>query len=348
MNDDLTDIALTALEQAEANEANSDEADTSKDESDEEDTSEESDDQESEDEQEESQEESDGEEEEDEDDSESESEPEEDEKKEEKKELTDEEFEELAKKRGYAKRDAEEERRQAAQNNAQAIQSMPKPKELDADTWNAMPPINKFIYNNLPYVEAKGKDGTILKVKTPDQLPEDFEFASAKAQTKFNNDMQAQENKANDMERAIVSRARQQRAAEQSRAEAQDTIAQIESLQKSGDLPKPKAQPNTQEFNSDPAVQLIDKVLSYQKARAAQGQRLSVKDAMILYKAEHPEQFRTGEAKGDAERKKLSKKISGSRKSTDAKADSLGYQKRYYKFGMSTQDVLDRALEDLD
>ena len=225
---------------------------------------------------------------------------------------------------------------------------MPKPRELDADTWNAMPPINKFIYNNLPYIEAKGKDGTVLKVKTPDQLQEDFEFASAKAQTKFNNDMQAQENKANDMERAIVSRARQQREAEQSRAEAQDTIAQIESLQKSGDLPKPKAQPNTQEFNNDPAVQLIDKILSYQKARAAQGQRLSVKDAMVLYKAEHPEAFRTGEAKGDVERKKLSKKISGSRKSTDAKADSLGYQKRYYKFGMSTQDVLDRALEDLD
>lgn len=347
MNDDLTDIALTALEQAEANDAKSDEADTSKDESDEEDTSEESDDQESEDEQEESQEESEGEEEDD-DDPESESETVEDDKKEAKKELTDEEFDELAKKRGYTKRDTEEERRQAQQNNAQAIQSMPKPRELDADTWNAMPPINKFIYNNLPYIEAKGKDGTVLKVKTPDQLPEDFEFASAKAQTKFNNDMQAQENKANEMERAIVSRARQQRAVEQSRAEAQNNIAQIEKLQESGDLPKPKAEPNTQEFINDPAVQLIDKVLAYQKARAAQGQKLSVKDAMVLYKAEHPEAFRTGEAKGDAERKKLSKKISGSKKSSDAKADSLGYQKRYYKFGMSTQDVLDRALEDLD
>lgn len=346
MNDDLTDIALTALEQAEANDAQSDEADTSKDESDEEETSEEADD-ESETEQEESQDDSEEEDEGEESEDDSEEEPKE-EKKEEKKELTDEEFEELAKKRGYAKRDPEEERRQAAQNNAQAIQSMPKPRELDADIWNAMPPINKFIYNNLPYIEAKGKDGTILKVKTPDQLPEDFEFASAKAQTKFNNDMQAQENMANDMERAIVSRAKQQRAAEQSRAEAKDTIAQIESLQNSGDLPKPKAQPNTQEFNNDPAVQLIDKILSYQKARAEQGQRLSVKDAMVLYKAEHPEAFRTGEAKGDVERKKLSKKISGSRKSTDAKADSLGYQKRYYKFGMSTQDVLDRALEDLD
>lgn len=348
MNDDLTDIALTALEQAEANDANSDETDTSKDESDEEDTSEESDDQESEDEQEESQEESDGEEEEDEGDSESESEPKEDEKKEEKKELTDEEFEELAKKRGYAKRDLDSERRQEAQNNARAIESMPKPKELDADTWAAMPAINKVIYNNLPYITAQGKDGQTIKVKTPQQLPKDFEFANDTARTDFMAAIQAQENKANAIEYSIKSRAQAQRQQERSQAEARDMVAQIDALQKSGDLPKPKAEPNTPEFNNDPAVKLIDKVLSYRQSRASQGVNLSVKDALTLYKAEHPTDFRTGEAKGDAERKKLSKKISGSKKSTDAKADSLGYQKRYYKFGMSTQEVLDRALEDLD
>jgi hypothetical protein len=346
MNDDLTDIALTALEQAEANDANSDEADTSKDESDEEETSEEADD-ESETEQEESQDDSEEEDEGEESEDESEEESKE-EKKEEKKELSDEEFEELAKKRGYAKRDLDAERRQEAQNNARTIESMPKPKELDADTWAAMPAINKVIYNNLPYITAQGKDGQTIKVKTPQQLPKDFEFANDTARADFMAAIQAQESKANAIEYSIKSRAQAQRQQERSQAEARDMVAQVDALQKSGDLPKPKAEPNSPEFNNDPAVKLIDKVLSYRQSRAAQGVNLSVKDALTLYKAEHPADFRTGEAKGDAERKKISKKINGGKKSSDAKADNVGYQKRYYKFGMSTQDVLDRALEDLD
>ena len=69
-------------------------------------------------------------------------------------------------------------------------------------------------------------------------------------------------------------------------------------------------------------------------------------------RAEHPDVFKKPEtkAKGDDERKAIAKKVSGNNKSTNKSAaeESAGNKRKYYRPGMSTQDVLDRALQDLD
>ena len=46
----------------------------------------------------------------------------------------------------------------------------------------------------------------------------------------------------------------------------------------------------------------------------------------------------------------MAKKIAGNNKSTDKMAadETDGSKRKYYKPGMSTQDVLDRVLQDLD
>ena len=358
---DLTEIALDALERAESADNQSDASDTTNDGEDEKDTSnagdgDDNDSEDGDDSETENTDDNDGGDSDDKSDDDGSDDNDESESDDKKKsdEMTDEEFEELAKKRGYSKKSDDDEKKQAeddARRRADAINSIPKPKELDADTWSAMPPMNKVIYSRLPYITAHGKDGDV-KIKTPEQLPDDFEFANDKARAKYTNDIQAQENMAQQMANYIQGQTRQQQASVQQREQARAIIAEVNELQKTGDLPTPKAQPNTPEFDTDPAVKIINNVLNYQAQRAQQGVRLSVRDAYLLCRAEHPDVFKKPEtkAKGDDERKAIAKKVSGNNKSTNKSAaeESAGNKRKYYRPGMSTQDVLDRALQDLD
>ena len=275
-----------------------------------------------------------------------------DEEKEDKKqELSDEEFEKLAKERGYSKKEEEEQKKADDEAKKRAFDDATKrPKEVDRDTWESMPAINKVIYNNLPYIQAVGKDGNIIRVKTAQQLPDDFEFANKKAEMQFQNDLQSQEMKAQRMHDAINERISQNEQQRRSANEARAILGEIEALQKSGDLPTPKAKAGTKEFDDDEAVVLINKVLGYRQERMKSGSNLSVEDALMIYKAKHPEEFKSkSEAKGDAERKSIDKKISGSNKSADT---SISAKKsagpKYYRYGMSMEDVLDRALDEMD
>lgn len=264
-----------------------------------------------------------------------------------KKELSDEEFEELAKKRGYAKAPSEDEKAKAQAEEATMARLMARPKEVDEEVWDNLPNENKIIYNSLPYLTAEGKNGTI-RVKTPDQLPEDFEFANARAEMKFQNDLQAQEMKATQMANALSNRAQRVQRETAQREEAVRVINEIEGLQKTGALPTPKAKNGTPEFDSDPAVTLINKVLDYRAMRRSQGAMLSVRDSLLLFKAEHPEEFEKKEARGDIERRNVAKKVAGNNKATSTAVNKSDDKPQYYKAGMSTEDVLDRILDDMD
>lgn len=266
----------------------------------------------------------------------------------EKRELSDEEFEELAKKRGYAKAKTEEETKAETDRQSQMEKLLARPKEIDEEVWNELPEENKVIYNALPYLVAEGKKG-VVQVKTPDQLPDGFEFKDQKAMMKFQNDLQAQENRATQFKQAIEARAEREQRASADRAEAQKVISEIDGLQKSGELPSPKAKYGSKEFDNDPAVTLINKVLNYRAVRAQGGTNLSVRDSLMLYKAEHPEEFVKKEAKGDIERSRIAKRVAGNSKSTSSAVNGDDENRpRYYKTGMSTEDVLDAVLNDMD
>lgn len=281
-------------------------------------------------------------------DEEGESETEEKAGEDEKKELSDEEFEELAKKRGYAKAKTEEENKAEEDRKSQMEELMARPDEIDEKVWSKMPDENKLVYNALPYITAEGKNGTI-QVKTPEQLPADFEFKSQKAMMQFQNDLQAQEMKATNMFNALAARAQREEQATAQRQEAQTVVSEIEKLQKAGDLPTPKAKAGTKEFDDDPAVVTINNVLRYRATRAQEGTLLSVRDSLLLYKAEHPEEFVKKEAKGDIERRNIAKKVAGNSKATSSAVNGDDDNKpHYYRAGMSTEDVLDAVLQDMD
>jgi hypothetical protein len=83
--------------------------------------------------------------------------------------------------------------------------------------------------------------------------------------------------------------------------------------------------------------------------RARQGTNLSVRDSLLIYKAEHPEEFVKKEAKGDIERKNIAKKVAGNSKATSSAVNKDDDNKpHYYKAGMTTEEVLDRVLEEMD
>jgi hypothetical protein len=223
-----------------------------------------------------------------------------------------------------------------------------RPKEISEDVWDGMDEENKVIYNALPYITAVGKNGTV-QVKMPQQLPEGFEFKNDKARMDFANSTQAQENRATQFKNAIHEHAQREQQQKAQLEEARQTIGEIDELMKSGDLPKPKAKSGTKEFDEDPAVLTINKVLNFRSQMAAQGTNLSVKDSLYLYRAYHPAEFKPKEAKGDIERKNISKKIAGNSKATSSAINSDEDNKpHYYKPGMSLEDVRDAVLADLD
>lgn len=272
----------------------------------------------------------------------------EDKKDSDKDELSDEEFEKLARKRGYTKEASDEEKQKEQERSEAKEKLLERPDEIPEKVWNNMPEENRVIYNALPYLNAEGKKGTI-QVKTPDQLPDDFEFKNEKAMMRFQNDLQAQETKATQLSNAIMARSEAEQRAIAEKAEARAVIGEIDKLQDKGLLPKPTAKQGTKAFDDDPAVLLINEVLDYRAQRAREGARLSVKDSLTLYKAEHPEKFAKKEARGDAERRNVAKKIAGNSKATGTAVNNNESSKpHYYKLGMSTEDVLDAVLDDMD
>lgn len=281
-------------------------------------------------------------------------------KKKKSEEMSDEEFEELAKKRGYAKQQPEDEKRQAEEKakaeKEQLERLTRKPREIPEDVWADTPTNNKIVYNQLPIITARGANGQNVNVKLPNQLPPNFQFADEAARQEFVAAIQQQTNTMNQMLGALNARDERAKQEASRKNEAQMVVDEVARLQKAGSLPSPKAKYGDANFDNDPAVKVINNVLSYRIQRAQQGVNLSVEDALKLYKADHPEEFKVAsdkkdgsKAKGDEERKKIAKKISGSKKSTGKSASDKGKgEHKYYHFGLSTQDVLDRALEDLD
>nr|DAQ67183.1 MAG TPA: hypothetical protein [Caudoviricetes sp.] len=257
-----------------------------------------------------------------------------------KKELTDEEFEKLARERGYSKKE------EVKQDSQEETKDFERPSEIDEETWSNMNLLQRAAYTELPYIVAEGVNGNV-KVKVPEQLPEDFQFKNDKARSEYQTEMYDQLTRADKFVKDIVADNAQRMAEEAQIKEARTIVDAVESLQKSGDLPTPKAKAGTKEFDEDPAVVLINKVLEYRADRIKEGSNISVKDAMLIYKALHQNEFRKEEkvdAKGDVERANIARKISGGSKVAKVNGD---YETKYYKRGMTTEQVLDRIMEDL-
>lgn len=167
-----------------------------------------------------------------------------------------------------------------------------------------LPEWSKYIIDNLPTIQVMGHQGEntdkVFNVKRLEDLPDDFEFASKRAELAFNAALSAQEINARD----LLNKYRQEESQRSQRdfeaLEAVDIQNDVTSLQKQGILPKFKYAVNDPRFNDDPAVQESNKIYAfYQKINSdyfnkyqnsGRMYRVSYEDAAFRYYALNPKE----------------------------------------------------------
>lgn len=224
-----------------------------------------------------------------------------------------------------------------------------RPDEIDEKLWNKSTPEEKFIYNSLDYITVKGKDGEELSVKLPTQLPDDFEFASKRAEAQFYSAMSAQSSKAEKLMNKITSDREQTTKAGQEKAELDAIIADVDRLQDDGIVPKIKAKPGTEEFNTDPSVQLVNKILDFRDEynRKHKGENISSYTAGLIYKAKNPKEFETEDdtrrEKQDESRTKTARRVAT--KTTSSQRPE--YNRKAFSNNASLTDIADYYADQL-
>lgn len=224
-----------------------------------------------------------------------------------------------------------------------------RPDEIDEKLWNKSTPEEKFIYNSLDYITVKGKDGEELSIKLPTQLPDDFEFANKKAEAQFYSAMSAQSSKAEKLMNKITSDREQTTKAEQEKAELDAIIADVDRLQDDGIVPKIKAKPGTEEFNTDPSVQLVNKILDFRDEynRKHKGENISSYTAGLIYKAKNPKEFETEDDKRRASQDKSRQKTASRVANKTTSANRPEYNHKTFGKNVSLTDIADYYADQL-
>lgn len=224
-----------------------------------------------------------------------------------------------------------------------------RPDEIDEKLWNKSTPEEKFIYNSLDYITVKGKDGEELSVKLPTQLPDDFEFASKKAEAQFYSAMSAQSSKAEKLMNKITSDREQTTKQEQEKAELDAIIADVDRLQDDGIVPKIKAKPGTEEFNTDPSVQLVNKILDFRDEynRKHKGENISSYTAGLIYKAKNPKEFETEDDKRRASQDKSRQKAASRVATKSTTGERREYNRKAFSRNASIADIADYYADQL-
>ena len=260
------------------------------------------------------------------------------------KPLTDDELIAELEKRGLKveKKDADD------KPDADQPKPIARPEEIDEKVWGQMHPIQQHIYDQLPYLTVEGKDGAKLQVKTPDQLPDDFEFASKRAESQFNADIAAQSVKAEKMYADITQTSQAQQQQQQAAAESQAIVKDVDRLQADGIVPKIEAKPGTPEFDKDPGVLRANEILAYHRELHEKGEKVSAYSAGLMYKALHPELYQAAPKPktADDERKRTSKVIAGKGSGTPSSASKPA--RRTFAPGTSAADIADSYMDLLD
>lgn len=224
-----------------------------------------------------------------------------------------------------------------------------RPDEIDEKLWNKSSVEEKFIYNSLDYITVKGKDGEELSIKLPTQLPDDFEFANKKAEAQFYSAMSAQSSKAEKLMNKITSDREQTTKAEKEKAELDAIIADVDRLQEDGVVPKIKAKPGTEEFNDDPSVQLVNKILDFRDEynREHKGENISSYTAGLIYKAKHPKEFETEDDKRRSSQDKSREKTASRVASKTTSANRPEYNHKTFGKNVSLTDIADYYADQL-
>lgn len=168
-----------------------------------------------------------------------------------------------------------------------------------------LPEWQKYIVDNLPTIQVMGHQGEdgkdkVYNVKRLEELPDDFEFASKRAELAFNAALSAQELNARELLQQYKNEEAQRSQRDFEALEALDIQSDVTNLQKQGLLPKFKYAVNDPRFDTDPAVQESNKIYEFYKKinndyfnkyqNSGRMYRVSYEDAAYRYYALHPKE----------------------------------------------------------
>jgi hypothetical protein len=210
----------------------------------------------------------------------------------------------------------------------------------------ALPPINKYIYDNLPEITTAGiidgKDITI-RVKTADEIPDGFEWKNKRDEKLFDQALIDQGVKAGTLANEYSGKQNQ----EVLQKEYNEIQADLSALQAAGSIPKFSTE--TAQSNPDhPGVKIANEVLkiytdtNQKYAEANRAYRISFADAFDKYQvAQSKKTVTETKSKSTAERKEVAAKVGAGRTGAD--------EKKYPVFkGMTVDDILEMNEAELD
>lgn len=218
--------------------------------------------------------------------------------------------------------------------------------EKEQKPTDGLSPEQSYIFNRLPDIQVRDKDGKSYTIKVPSQLPEDFEFANKREEVIFNQNVAAQELNARQLQQDFKTQ-------EQSRqgAQFQETVnasirQDVAELQKDGIFPKFKTPIDSPNFEKDPAAVEMQKVLDFMEERnneylkqsqnGAAFRFIGFKEAYDIYTAQEARKARnTAVNNEDSARKTIARKNSSS-----SGAVEENIMKPSVRSGTTTRDLL--------
>ena len=220
-----------------------------------------------------------------------------------------------------------------------------QPRELPDAVWSKMTEEGKYIYNQLPYLTIRGKDG-ILRVKSDEQIPPDFEWADEAEKTQFySKELPAQVYRAEQLNAQVAKAVEDYNRELERQREAQTIVQGVEKLQASGILPKIPGERGSKEYEGSAELAYVNNVLGLWEQHHRQGENISIETAAYLYKAQHPDALKPKPTTTatDKVRKAKSTNINGG-----AKGKAMPEQRHTFPPGTMPSDIIDYYLDDFE
>ena len=220
-----------------------------------------------------------------------------------------------------------------------------QPRELPDAVWSKMTEEGKYIYNQLPYLTIRGKDG-ILRVKSDEQIPPDFEWADEAEKTQFySKELPAQVYRAEQLNAQVAKAVEDYNRELERQREAQTIVQGVEKLQASGILPKIPGERGSKEYEGSAELAYVNNVLGLWEQHHRQGENISIETAAYLYKAQHPDALKPKPTTTptDKMRKAKSTNINGG-----AKGKAMPEQRHTFPPGTMPSDIIDYYLDDFE
>lgn len=246
---------------------------------------------------------------------------------------------------GYTIDDGDEEEKEAPTTSTEIKQ----PSQLTAEQQYIIDNISPFKVN----VILPGKEtAEVVEIYTSEQLPDGFKYASQKdADYSMMNSIQ-NDRKAEQLTQDFRNQESQKAAKEFKIREDNADRQDIGNLQRDGDIPRFKLEPNDPKFDSDPGVKLVNDVLKFKEEvnqrymdeynSGRPYKHIGFEEAFRLYKYKNPDTVDVALQEEDNARKAIAKRTSKSRGS-----DSQPSQRTKVRPGMTSRD-LDNLIENLD